>query len=421
MKSQRGSITLYVLVSVLFFVFILALIYVNFINKLASEQNQIEQIQSDYNQYDTEDKLDDLYANLTKEPDETLLLAGDKVENLLNKNEEIIGEIISDGDGGEVAVPKDFYYVGGTINTGIVISDNVQDKNQYAGKTDVGKDLEGNQFVWVPVDGEKLTYAQDHIYDSVHSSTYTDYNDWTDNGGNAESVATYGGFYIGRYEAGWSEEVTDGSTYTTSKNITSKTPISKAGVASWNCISQTNTKTVSANMYSSSVVTSSLVDSYAWDTTVNWLKNMEIIEETSDGKINSSNYGNYYNNTTTILTNVLYARHTYNNTWIYATNYEKGAIILPAQAGGTTTDRIELETGASEDFKTNNIYDLAGNMWEWTTEEGKHNANSNAFAVHRGGSFNHNGSSRPVVYRYGNATVGGIDVNVGFRVVLYVN
>ncbi len=54
------------------------------------------------------------------------------------------------GNGKEVPVPIDFYYVGGTLESGIVISDNIEDKNKDAGKTDVRKELKGNQFVWIP-------------------------------------------------------------------------------------------------------------------------------------------------------------------------------------------------------------------------------------------------------------------------------
>ena len=54
------------------------------------------------------------------------------------------------GNGKEVAVPIEFYYVGGTLESGIVISDNSEDRNKDAGKADVRKDLKGNQFVWIP-------------------------------------------------------------------------------------------------------------------------------------------------------------------------------------------------------------------------------------------------------------------------------
>ena len=57
---------------------------------------------------------------------------------------------VSVGNGNEIPVPIDFYYVGGTLESGIVISDNIEDKNKDAGKADVRKELKGNQFVWIP-------------------------------------------------------------------------------------------------------------------------------------------------------------------------------------------------------------------------------------------------------------------------------
>ena len=83
-------------------------------------------------------------------------------------------------------------------------------------------------------------------------------------------------------------------------------PIVQKDTQSWNYISQENAKKVSENMYKdSAAVTSGLVDSYAWDTTVKWMA--------SDSKysgigLDSKNYGNYLDNTT-ITANTLYAEH----------------------------------------------------------------------------------------------------------------
>ena len=49
-----------------------------------------------------------------------------------------------------VKIPAGFYYVGGTKTSGIVISDNVNDKDKYKNKAVVGTDLLGNQYVWIP-------------------------------------------------------------------------------------------------------------------------------------------------------------------------------------------------------------------------------------------------------------------------------
>lgn len=77
---------------------------------------------------------------------------------------------VSVGNGDIVPVPYGFYYVGGTLNSGVVISDNEADKNKYLFADNVkiedvpagvtynsdgtvntsSSDLKGNQFVWIP-------------------------------------------------------------------------------------------------------------------------------------------------------------------------------------------------------------------------------------------------------------------------------
>ena len=58
-----------------------------------------------------------------------------------------------------VTIPSGFVYVGGTKAKGIVISDNVADKELDKGKEDVRRDLAGNQWVWVPVETPSSLYT----------------------------------------------------------------------------------------------------------------------------------------------------------------------------------------------------------------------------------------------------------------------
>ena len=191
------------------------------------------------------------------------------------------------------------------------------------------QDADGNQFVWVPctTTGEEglISYAQDKQYNDGsrgESETkqyfYKDYSDWTDETGEANeaSVEKYGGFYVARYEAGVPSDAPfyvneDGGRYYTSgtnpsKNVDTYKPVSKANNQSWNYISQRNAVSVSSKMYAgSSSVKSQLIDSYAWDTIMNWMES-----EKTGIAIDSSNYGNYYNNTG-ITANTLYALHRY--------------------------------------------------------------------------------------------------------------
>ena len=190
---------------------------------------------------------------------------------------EVIGEKVSDGAEGVVPVPNGFYYVGGTVKSGAVISDNLADKDKYKGQEVVGTDLSGNQFVFIPVNGEDLKYEQDHTYDGKHEYAYTsalsgwtDVSDsWSDDSGEQASVKNYGGFFIGRYEAGYPDEIKEGTIVNFKNSATEKVPVSKAGVAAWNLVDQEIAKAASESMYNTadSKVKSKLVDSYAWDTT----------------------------------------------------------------------------------------------------------------------------------------------------------
>ena len=384
---------------------------------------------------------------------------------------EVIGEKVSDGAGGVVPIPSGFYYVGGTAKSGTVISDNLADKDKYKGQELVGTDLSGNQFVFIPVNGIDLKYEQDHKYDGKYEyayttelSGYTSQSEWSDDSGEQASVKNYGGFFIGRYEAGYPDEIKEGTIVNYKNSATGKVPVSKAGVASWNLVNQTVAKAATESMYNAanSKVKSKLVDSYAWDTTCKWLKNSGIIKDDSAGKVSSTSYGNYYDSTFTIPKGTLYAKHIYLNkkkdgvssSWYFwnggagkysygIVNDEKGMKVgvktgetVPENATRpegaedaasnyyTADGRIEIATGSSDDTRTNNIYDLAGNMWEWTTETKirKNNGNNTnyTFAVLRGGSFLSGGSNFAVVFRYGYSTVSFSNVNIGFRAVLYI-
>ena len=408
--------------------------------------------QSEKSKIENENMTQITISNAT-DNDKTLLSNG-KIRLIIEENDSSM----------RAAVPNGFYYVTGTPSTGLVISDRYGDDDENT--------KGGNQLVWVPCSGDKgVTYEKEKGLAKTWKSKYSDksyyYNSyksedtditipdgtWTDNGGNLDSVKTYGGFYIARYEAGVPSTADfyankDGAIYESEskKNVGTGSPVSKKNNQSWNFISQENAVKVSSNMYSGSqVVTSSLVDSYAWDTIVEWM--------TKDGAYknlgnDSSNKGNYYNNDKISLSNVLYALHRYgtrknttvrNIYWSYATKYSKGAItsggmsidaISGAKYNFTNNDydttnynytiRKELATGSSEETKVNNIYDMAGNMWEWTTETGRTDEDHTVHAVRRGGGFDVNGSTTPVSYRHGDYIISDCHVAFGFRVVLYI-
>ena len=170
-----------------------------------------------------------------------------------------------------------------------------------------------------------------------------------------------------------------------------------------------------------------LIDSHAW----NYIcKNILELDEKAGKNIkNPADWGNYYNNKAIKYEDldVLYAVHEYDNGWTkYAdgtktgegSKYHKGIIPEGTAPKGSGNNKLELSTGASKNFKAYNIYDMAGNMWEWTTETGHTSADNSIHAVLRGGWFNSSGGS--VVLANGNIPQGGCEVAFGFRVVLYL-
>lgn len=458
-KGKQRGITLVALVVTIVVLLILAGVT---INAVFSDNGIVKQAQE--------------AANATKNAQENTIRDLENLQEEINKMIQGVkkGEINEDKNAiytdstGTAVIPAGFCVVkdsGGNINTvanGLVISDVAND--------DLDNSKGGNQFIWVPVDGSTLKYEQ-HVYQTKYvNDTYSiadtgnggwktfnyrmyaaedgSTSGWEDKGGNKESVAKYKGFYIGRFEAGMPDSGTEpfkaptgdskyyqasnqnndlgtnyakssdsgksyANTYTTAKNTDAYAPVSKKNNQSWNYISQTNAKAASTKMYSASTsVTSSLIDSYAWDTVTQWLSN------SGYDVTNSKEWGNYYNSSFNI--NGLYAKHQWKSgtdsnirwypayTWNYG-NYSR-----------SDAEYTETATGSVERNKAKNIYDFAGNMWEWTTEEGTNESSTKNHAVIRGGSFYANGDDYPASCRNGWDGLDSTYLDFGFRVVLYI-
>lgn len=299
-----------------------------------------------------------------------------------------------------VKMPTGFYYVGGTKTSGIVISDNVNDKDKYKNKAVVGTDLLGNQYVWIPCTTDstssKLQYARtewgveedgddnsraikDELTLTDASVTYSDAD--TANGINADvskeivaqikaektSVAKYGGYYIGRYEVG--------------KN--GDTAVVKYNQTPYASITWSTAYGLAKKIITNSEATSYLCSSYAWDTAVNFIQN-------------NSTAKNY-------ATSI----EGFNGNWNpQAVKDPSGNVIKPA---GTSQ---QLNTGLTTQFC--NIFDMGGNEAEFTTEL---NPGTSETVVLRGGDYY--GVGAPAGYRW-DLVSGGANRNYGFRATLFL-
>ena len=338
-----------------------------------------------------------------KEAAETTAAAQEKEameRNLLEKELEnsLSTPAVEPTDG--VKIPTGFYYVGGTKASGIVISDNKNDKNKYRNQKVVGTDLLGNQYVWIPcttdssssdlqyartewgveVDGDDNSRAiKDELTLTDASVTYS--NADTANGINADvskeivaqikaekaSVAQYGGYYIGRYEVG--------------KN--SDTAVVKYNQTPYASITWSTAYGLAKKIITNSEVNSYLCSSYAWDTAVNFIQN-------------NSTAKNY-------ATSI----EGFNGNWNpQAVKDPSGNVIKPA---GTSQ---QLNTGLTTQFC--NIFDMGGNEAEFTTEL---NPGTSETVVLRGGVYYY--YDFPAGYRW-DYDSGYAYVDHGFRATLFL-
>ncbi len=302
-----------------------------------------------------------------------------------------------------VPIPAGFVYVGGTKASGLVISDATADKEKYKGQTTVGTDLVGNQFVWIPVDNiadyKRIAYSTNVATGTTDSTTKSEQIKYSSSSSyyftealpedEKTSVEAKKGYYIGRYEAG-DQESTNSKKLRASGASTSNTITVKAGQAPYNYIKYTDAKKLAEGFSTKQgyiSVKSKLVSSYAWDTAI------AFIQKTNSDYGSSSEEGNYKNSPTFTYTGIA--------------DTEKNK---QTKANGTGT---LIPTGQTT--AVNNIYDMGGNVWEWTTES---RSNTRFPFTSRGGSYLSNFADNPAGIRISSSD--SADDSYGFRLTLFL-
>ena len=268
---------------------------------------------------------------------------------------------------GKVWIPEGFKIAKGSASTvqgGVVI-----------------EDKDGNQFVWVPVatlaDYKRTWYTE---YDSFSSYSEALPED------EKTSVERYKGFYIGRYEAGDKESTgTTKATFRTSSSDASNSVTIKADQVPYNYVTRTQAVSLAEGFATKQgyKAKTKLVSSYAWDTTIAFL------QKVNSDYGSSSEEGNY-NDKTFSYTDITGASQT------KASNSQ---VLVPT---GQTTPVC-------------NIYDMGGNVWEWTTESCSDTSSPYA---RRGGYYDSFFATYPAGFRDGYSDRAN-DI-IGFRLTLFM-
>ena len=299
-----------------------------------------------------------------------------------------------------------------------------------ASKGIVIKDKNDNEWVWIEV--PKTTVFSDLAIDTTKELTEQNYEDiknklisyattyrssWTDEWYNGcgmtsdeytaayqkmlKSVYTYGGFWIGRYEAGIEGTTTETTNARTSSSErisigTSPKAISQKDAIPYNYVYCSEAQTLAKEMTPDSNYASSLLFGIQWNLVCEFLEVKGGLT-TNDIKTDSISWGNYANAKIENITLGKYA--IYNGSKLGA--WTRISSSYTKQNSGNDY-RILLSTGITDYTKRMNIYDFAGNEWEWTLEK---SYNSNAPCAYRGGSYNDAGSGDPAfIYKIDNIT-----------------
>ena len=315
------------------------------------------------------------------------------------------GLVITDGYGNEyvwIEVPKtaEVYLTAGVSITNFTDEEYIKIENDLHTYTN---------------DYRNGTSYSDTFYDASNDSKEANKSDWFQSANEyntakkrmLRSVYENGGFWVGRYEAGIEEN-------RTASGIAVKIPLSKENLYPYTYVTRTQAKVLAEKVESGSY-TSNLLFGVQWDLVLKYIetKNATTLDKL---KTNSTTIGNYYDSEFT-LNRGKFAQWGTLSDWKSYNSEEKKALVTGRKKKKQSSyeNGILLTTGATEASKLQNIYDIAGNVCEWTLE----NSSNNIYpCTRRSGHCSDKGFDRPANYRNQDDT--SVSYNsISFRLSLY--
>ena len=347
-----------------------------------------------------------------------------------NTNEDT-GIVMIDSNGNEwvwIEVPSTVF----TNATSSTDYENIKtDLITYASDYREGRIGQGSNWIdeWYAIDGSTLVTAstegltdEQKLLNNGCGLTYNEYN--TNYNKMLSSIYINKGFYIGRYEAGIEDSDTNTSLARYKRTeITSNSPkaVSKKNMIPYNYIYCSDAQQL-ANGMSTGNKTSSLMFGIQWDLVCKFLEvkgNWDTTTNTAQYYIkqNSTSWGNHADSSITL------ARGKYNilpssssSTW-KSFNIDTKNYVTSSQTNSSTSYKQLLTTGASENTNKMNIYDFAGNEFEWTLEKATVTQPIYPCGI-RGGGYDSNGSYYSAAGYICNSTTHSNDY-IGLRPSLY--
>ena len=327
----------------------------------------------------------------------------------------------------------------GTIDAGLVIQD--ANENEYVwvvvprttavyAKTGLGKttftdadytSIENDLKEYTKTYRGSTSYSDTYVADDKNVGWFADetaYNNLKKS--MLKSVYENGGFYVGRYEAGIGTNRTGIEAQVNGKYpVPTTAPVSKADAYPYTYVTRTQAQNL-ASKVNSGTKTSSLMFGVQWDLVLAFMsKDTAKITSTDVLTKNSTTIGNYYDSTFQLSQTGKYATYsnwTLSSTWnpstTATTDFVDSSKNKLAQSDG---NGILVTTGTSEKNKVMNIYDIAGNVWEWTLENTSYTDNP---CARRGGRYIGTGSNSPASSR-DNVITTDRGTTIGFRVSLW--
>ncbi len=434
MKNNKG-ITLVVLVVTIVVLLILAGVSINLVlgnngiiakaqeaktkqaeaseNDLKGMNSLIEQMESTLNGGSSDNKEDDELGKLVNDmgtlPEDTTPYFPSSDFKRREKTNTENGLVIEDTEGNEyvwVVVPKSLY------NNAAYNSNNAKKPSSSTDYANIEYCLQQYTATY-RIDGWSDTHEGDTA--NVGWLTSDEYTELKNS--MLKSVYENGGFYVGRYEAGIGTNRTSKSATNSDGKYTIEgmpTPVTKADAYPYTYVTRTQAQNLASNV-NSGTKTSSLMFGVQWDLVLAFMSKYTV-KITS----NSTTIGNYRDSEFQISETGKYAtmsNWTLSSTWNPSTRLTTNFVDSSRNKIAQYSDGkgILVTTGTSEENKVMNIYDIAGNVWEWTLEKASRASLPCAF---RGGSCLYAGSINPAASRSSNST-GDSFIDVGFRVSLF--